>query len=155
MIITSYFRTLALIFLFIVFFGALILTIRTRSVDAVLCITNETGVPVVTSVESITEHDWNSDSRPDKNFNHVTVNQGQKICQKETVNYYYAAKSTGIHFSIHLVEEQTNTDLGSSKISFTALKKRGTWQASKGALDNQKMATYNSNFIVRPATLKH
>ena len=155
MIITSYFRTLALIFLFIIFFSVLLLTIRTRSVDAVLCITNETGAPVTASVESITEHDWNGDSRPDKNFNHVTVNQGQKICQKETVNYYYAAKSAGIHFNIHLVEEQTHTDLGVSKVSFTALNKRGSWQASKGALDNQKMGTYNSNFIVKTAMLKH
>lgn len=57
-----------------------------RSSETRICIENLTREAHVITVADIKSYDWDGDSRPDKNFNNVTINPEEKICQREEIN---------------------------------------------------------------------
>ena len=82
-----------------------------------ICINNATNQPHLITVANIENYDWDGDSRPDKNFNNVTIQANSTLCQREERNVNASkSKFTFLidgtpHTMMYLPTMRTQTDL--------------------------------------------
>ena len=57
-----------------------------KSLETNICIRNDTTTSHQITVTDIANYDWDGNSRPDKNFNNLTIVAGQTICRREEIN---------------------------------------------------------------------
>ena len=74
-----------------------------------ICLRNATNVNQYITVGSIDNNDWDGDSRPDHNFNNVTLAPGQIDCQREEINAIISGDYANFDFYIYGIDIRMTT----------------------------------------------
>jgi hypothetical protein len=79
-------------------FGLILIALQSqpcfaKSWETNICVRNTTASSHQITVADISNYDWDGVSRPDHNFNNLSIAAGETICRREQVNYHAEKQS--------------------------------------------------------------